>query len=113
MSRIEIGQIIKTNYDTGPYRVVSIVRGCTCPHVLDDMNAKRPHEEPDPLPPHAHLYLRGTEDAAPHNRGEEAWIGYLDEETLRTYGAGGKLTRDRVILLKNPVPIQTSIAFAV
>lgn len=106
MARIEVGQILKTNYDTGPYRVISIKRGCTCPHILDTINL---FDDAPLLPAHSHLYLRGTEDAEPHNRGEEAWIGYLDEATLETYGEGGKFTGDKIILCKNPVPIQASL----
>lgn len=105
--RIEIGQHLKTNYDTGPYRVEGITRDCTCAHVLDEIESID-----TPLPPHMHLRLRFTEEAPAHNRGDEAWINYIDEETLRSYGAGGKLGRDRIIILENPSPIQQTIAFS-
>ncbi len=107
MKRIEVGQILKTNYVTGPYRVVSIERGCTCPHVLDSINH---FDEAPPLPPHAHLYLRYTDEAPEHNRGAVAYINYVDEATLKTYGEGGSFTGDRIILCENTQPIQTSLA---
>lgn len=109
--RIEIGQLLKVNYTPGTMRVVSLIRGCTCAHVLDDMNARK-HlgEEASPLPPHMHLYLRHTDDGPEHLRGSEAWLGYYDETTLRSYNAGGKLGRDRIILVENLQPVQATFA---
>ena len=104
MARIDIGQNLKTNYATGPYKVLSVMRNCVCTHILDEIENIE-----HPLPPHAHLWLRYTDDAPTHNRGKQAWINYLDEETLRTYGAGGKFTRDRIILCENPEPVQVSL----
>lgn len=101
MTRIEVGQKLRTNYGTGPYRVVAIKRGCTCKEPTDFFD-----EGPD-MPPHLHLRLRSTEDAAPHNRGEEARLGWYDETTLTSVVPGDN---DRLILCENPQLIQTTLA---
>ena len=99
--RIEIGQILKTSYDTGPFRVESIVRGCTCSHILDEIESID-----HPLPSHIHMRLK---DLSPgHNHGKDAWINYVDEETLQTYTAAGKFSGDKLILLENIQPVQAS-----
>jgi len=90
---LEIGQRIKTNYGTGPYKITSIVRGCTCKAPTDFFD-----EGPD-MPPHIHLALEGVED------GKEYWLGWYDEETLRSVTLSG----DRIILLNTPEPIQRSL----
>jgi hypothetical protein len=45
--RLEKGILIRTNY-SGPYRIMDIRRGCTCPSYLDSIDmenppAQRPH----------------------------------------------------------------------
>lgn len=101
--RLEVGHIIRTNYDTGPFRIQSILRGCTCTHILDSIESREL-----PLPPHTHLVLRYiTRD---HNEGKEGYIGYLDEETMHTYGEGGVLINDEIILCENDAPVQATLA---
>lgn len=34
-NRLSIGDVVQTNYGTGPYRVIDIKRGCTCQNYLD------------------------------------------------------------------------------
>lgn len=100
MARIEVGQILKTNYGTGPYRVESIVRNCVdCHDPLDffDEGAK--------LPAHIHMTLRSI--GKDHNEGSVAYLNYYDEETLRNVR---KNDRDRLILLANLEPVQTTLA---
>ena len=53
--RLEVGDIIKTNYGTGPYVIKSIMRNCTGPAPLDEINLDNP---PESLP-HIHLVLEG------------------------------------------------------
>lgn len=99
MKRIEIGTLLKTNYGTGPYRVVGIIRGCTCTHFLDEIENVE-----NPLPPHLHMWLRYV--SKDHNEGKEAWLAYYDEDTLRSVA---KDCKDRLFLLESPEPIQTSL----
>ena len=54
---IEIGDIVRTSYGTGPFRVVEIKRDCDCPSYLAElkhgfMNGKAPRSKP-----HFHLTL--------------------------------------------------------
>lgn len=98
MRRIEVGQILKTNYDTGPYRVVSIDRNCTCEDPVD-------WDKHIVLPPHLHMRLKSI--AADHNFGEDAWLNFYDEETLRSVRNDGK---DRLILCENVEPVQSTLA---
>jgi hypothetical protein len=93
---LEIGQIIKTNYGTGPYRITEITRGCTCTHVLDAIEGKEA-----PLPPHLHLTLRGC--GGDHNEGSEFYLGYYDEATLQSLQCD-----DKLILCENREPVQQS-----
>jgi len=37
----KVGDIVRTNYDSGPYRIVSIKEGCTCASYLDSINGKK------------------------------------------------------------------------
>lgn len=101
--KIEVGQIIKANYGidkfvTGPFKVLSVIRGCTCKAPLDFFE-----NGPD-MPPHLHMRLEYLER---ENRGE-AWLNYFDEETLKSVAPG---STDEIILCENPVPIQQSLAF--
>lgn len=92
--------MLRTNYDTGPYRVLSIERNCTCVEPANWIKNI-------PLPPHIHMMLRTmTED---HNKGEIAWLGFYDEQTLRSVLPHSK---DRIVLLENEVPVQSTLAFA-
>jgi len=42
--RLEIGDIVKTSYGTGPYVIKSIFRNCTGPAPLDEINLDNPPE---------------------------------------------------------------------
>lgn len=98
--KIEVGQYLKTNYDAGPYKVMSITRGCTCTHILDEIENIE-----NPLPPHVHMVLKTmTED---HNKGKDAYLLYYDEETLESVAPGD---HDKLILLENPEPVQRSLS---
>jgi hypothetical protein len=75
---IEIGDIVRTSYNTGPYRVVKIDRGCCCPSYFEDMEYMgRPGAKPSE--PHIHMTLVKT-DFPTHRKPSEAdcyWInGY-------------------------------------
>jgi hypothetical protein len=35
---LAVGDIVKTSYETDPYRVVDIRRGCTCPSYVERLN---------------------------------------------------------------------------
>ncbi|MFA6171990.1 MAG: hypothetical protein WCW77_00610 [Patescibacteria group bacterium] len=93
--KLEIGQMIKTNYNTGPYEIVKITRNCDCPHIIDVINII----DPPKSKLHIHLVVR-EED------GRLGWLNWFDNETLNSVRPGIK---DTIILLENCKPVQQSI----
>lgn len=55
---VQAGSVVSTSYGTGPYVVVEVIRGCTCPSYLDEINM----DSPPPSPPHLHLVCRLLDD---------------------------------------------------
>lgn len=101
--RLEKGMLIKTNY-SGPYRIIDIERGCTCPDYLDEIEM----DDPPPQPPHIHLTL-----SKPDGSGR-FWLNGWDEETLtsldKTYcGQKTEPDFDRIIIMENDKPIQLTL----
>jgi len=96
------GMLIKTNH-SGPYRIVSIKRGCTCPMYLDEINSRG--KPPPRQPPHIHLTL-----TRPDGTGE-FFLGHWDEESLlsldKTYcGLKKEPDHDEIIILGQDQPVQ-------
>ena len=92
--KLEVGQTIKTNYDTGPYKIVSIERNCRCPGIMDVINDSGVIESN----PHAHLIVRDLKDK------KLGYLNWYDEDTLKSV-----VNRDRIIMLSNDRPIQLSL----
>jgi hypothetical protein len=91
------GMLIKTNYGTGPYRIKKITRGCTCSHILSQINMN----EPPNLPPHLHLVV-----TSPDGTGE-FYLNYYDEQTLISYGPGSyDGTKDQIIVVIPDKPLK-------
>ena len=97
MKRIEIGDIIKTSYDTGPYEVIGIWRDCTCPEYLISLEMA----DPPASPPHIHLALRGMVD---HHKGKKYGLNGYDERTLKSVWCD-----DSIILLNSVRPVQMTM----
>lgn len=95
--------LIKTNY-SGPYRVLAITRGCTCPSYLDKINKDNPPDQP----PHLHLTVTRPDGSG------RFWLNDFVEETLlslqKTY-CGGKSEPDidRIIILESDAPVQGTL----
>ena len=85
--RLEIGHTVKTNYNTGPYQIVEIIRDCICPEYLD--------EDESPSAPHMHLTCRDQD-----RRGKFYLNGY-DENTLKNVWSN-----DYLIICENSKPVQ-------
>jgi hypothetical protein len=49
---IQVGDIIKTSYGTGPFLVTHVIRGCTCPEFVRSLNGDK-----RPSLPHIHADL--------------------------------------------------------
>ena len=60
---LRIGEIVRTSYDTGPYRIVGLSEPCTCPHYLHQI-------EGDDTPSETHYHLTCVD-----LNGREAWLG--------------------------------------
>ena len=73
--RLEVGDIVKTNYGTGPYDISHILRDCTCPKYLDSIEM----ENPPASKPHIHLTCRD-----PENPRRLYWLNGYDERTLKS-----------------------------
>lgn len=103
--RLEIGMLVKTNYEERPYRITKIWRDCTCPDYLDTINMRKPPAQPS----HIHLELTRPDGSG------KFWLGHFEEATLRsldkTYcGFKDKLDYDYIIILdKQDRQIQTSL----
>jgi hypothetical protein len=97
--KLEPGMLIETNY-SGPYRIKSVTRGCTCPNYVDTINL----ENPPPQSPHIHIVCSN-----PDKTGEFYLNGY-DEETLqsldKSYCESDKLEHDYITILEQDKPIQ-------
>lgn len=95
--------LIKTNYSE-PYRITGLIRGCTCPFYIDEINM----DDPPPTSPHIHLTLTRPDGSG------RFWLGHFDEETLlsldKSY-CGGKteLGYDRIIILDQDMPVQMTL----
>ena len=75
--RLEVGDIVKTNYGTGPYRILKICRGCTCPSPADELNMINPPGSA----PHMHLVCARLGDD-PHS--PKFYLNGFDEKTLKS-----------------------------
>jgi hypothetical protein len=94
------GMLIKTNY-SGPYRIKSIKRDCTCPSYLDQINSRNPQQRPK------HLEMVVTR---PDGSGEFYLGGYI-EETLQSLsksycGKKQELDHDVIIVIDQDKPVQ-------
>jgi hypothetical protein len=73
---LAVGDLIKTNYNTGPYRVVEIKRGCTCPAYLDELNSGGRTLPPAP----DHLHITCVKPADARQKGYYWLNRYLEEK---------------------------------
>lgn len=98
MRRLEIGDVVATNYGTGAYRIVEIERGCTCPDYLDEIEMDDP---PGSLP---HLHIVAIYLAGPR-KGRQAYLNGYEE------GTGKNVWRpeDRLMLVEGHGPVQTTM----
>ncbi len=96
------GMIIKTNY-SGPYRIISITRGCVCPLYRDEINGVDRSQ-----PPHIHLEL-----TRPNGAGR-FYLNHFDEKTLKSVNktfVGNKKVADYdwIEILDNDRPVQLTM----
>lgn len=74
---VHVGDVVKTNYGTGPYRVEEVSGLCTCPsyqsELEDDGTLSRPH---------VHLVLTKVGDTK--KRKARYWLNGYDPATLQS-----------------------------
>lgn len=113
--KIEIGDIVRTSYGTGPYRVVEIERDCTCPSYFEELEYMgRPGAKPSP--PHIHLTLVnadvpiGSEPKQPGAKGFYWLNGYAWEGgRWLCVWRGWQGKRDELIIEGNAAGVQLQL----
>ena len=85
---LAVGDIVRTSYGTGPFEVLEVWTGCTCPKYLDQLNF--PGRAPASAP-HIHLVARDLRN------GKKAWLSGYEAETLRSVW-----NRDWLLVVKAP-----------
>lgn len=78
MPRIQIGDIIKTNYASTVYEVVEIHRGCRCPKYINEIRRPQWRRKALPSKPHDHYVVIGGW----HNH--KSYLNGYDAETNRS-----------------------------
>ena len=94
--RLEIGDIVKTSYGTGPYRIIHIERDCTCPEYIISLDG-----DESPSKPHLHLTVYLVEKGHCDKEGL-SWLNGYDENTLQSVW-------DRDYLIPQLQPVQTTL----
>jgi hypothetical protein len=85
--KIQPGMLVQTSYGTGPYRIVKVTRGCTCPFPQDEVELR----SPPPRPPHVHLTCTKPDGSG------RFWLNAYDEETLcRVHGVFDQHREDSI-----------------
>jgi len=74
--RLREGMLVRTSYGSGPYEILSITRGCTCPEYLDTLEM----EDPPPAEPHIHLVCIKPGES----KRNKFYLSGYDEETLES-----------------------------
>ncbi|ORJ61319.1 hypothetical protein [Geothermobacter hydrogeniphilus] len=100
--RLEPGMLIQTNY-SGPYRIKAVLRDCTCPSYLDEINGH-------PVARRPHIHLVCTDPEGPGTYYLNGW----DEQTLQSLqisccGGKGEPAYDRIIVLPQDRPVQGTL----
>lgn len=95
--RLEPGMVVKTNYGTGPYRLTEVIRGCTCPAYLDEIEM----DDPPSSSPHLHLICQRL---GAHPRESPCYLNGYDEETLKSIW-----NEDYLIVINAGMPVQRTM----
>lgn len=95
MGRLHKGMVVTTSYGTGPYRIVEITHGCTCPSFTDAITLCA---DAPPSKPHVHCMCRKVGE-----RTGFYWLNGYDENTLRSVWG------DDYLITDEPDPLLTII----
>lgn len=94
---VAVGDIFRTSYGSGPYRAVRILRGCTCPRYLDEIE----RDDPPPSLPHIHIVCEHISEGT---AGGQFYVGGYVEDTLRSVWNG-----DHLEVLERPAGAQLEL----
>lgn len=77
MSRYRVGMRVRTSYNSGPYVIIQVFEGCTCPSFVDSLNLgdKAPKSRP-----HVHLICKRLDPR--YGKGDYFLNGY--DENLKS-----------------------------
>jgi hypothetical protein len=108
---IRVGDIVRTSYNTGPYRVTSVEGGCCCPSYLDDLNMR--DQAPASLP-HMHIVCVMASDPIGAEKNEKrrhhlngyAQIGGL---LLDVHRVDGKWSKDELFIIGHDDRVQPEL----
>lgn len=96
MSRYRVGMRVRTSYNSGPYVIVQVYKGCTCPSFVDSLNLgdKAPKSRP-----HVHLICKRLDE----NSRDKYYLNGYDENLNSVWG------NDYLIDLDEVTPIMLTI----
>lgn len=98
-----VGDIVKTSYDSGPYKIVKISGPCTCPSFHDSISRDKKVRNRQ-RPEHYHFTCIAATEAAPHyHRGDGNY--YLSPFRLD----GTSVDSDDYLILLRSEPAQLSL----
>jgi len=84
-TRLEVGMVVKTNYDTGPYQIRRIIRNCDCPNPIEEINNPSGARKSKR---HIHLTCRHVNNP---NKRDYAYLNGFDEKTLKSVWGNDRL----------------------
>ena len=91
------GDIVITSYNTGPYVIDSIERGCECPSYLDEINL----DDPPKSKKHIHIVCHHLDEKK--RKGRECYLsGYDDQSGVSVWG-------DDYLIYRGNVDVQLSL----
>lgn len=75
---INVGEIVRTSYNTGPYVIKESLGPCTCPSYLDTINT----QDPPYSDIHYHLTVQQVDENGLEVRDSPSWLnGYREDGT--------------------------------
>jgi hypothetical protein len=91
--RLEIGDTVSTSYNTGPYKVKKIMRGCTCPSFVQSLNG-------DDTPSREHMHILCKKDGDK----SDYYLNGFDED-LKSVWNSDSLILHNVATINKPVQL--------
>ena len=94
--KFEVGDIVITSYNTGPYVIDSILRGCECSSYLDTINLD------DPPKSKKHIHIICHVQGEKKRKGRESYLNGYDER-------GFSVWSDDYLIYRGNAEVQLSL----